>query len=183
MPAGQTHEAGVPEDVMQNLVLDHDTTSALIAKRAVDFVNFTGSVGGGRSIERAAAGTFIPASTELGGKDPGYVRADADMDAAVDTLMDGAMFNSGQSCCGIERIHVQEPLFDAFVETAVGWANAQRLGNLAPGHIHREEVIEHQRMARSCDVVEPDAQDRQQRQQHDARPGKPADGRCSWLCA
>ena len=92
-------------------------------------MNFTGSVGRGRSIERAAAGTFIPASTELGGKDPGYVRADADMDAAVDTLMDGAMFNSGQSCCGIERIHVQEPLFDAFVETAVGWANAQRLGN------------------------------------------------------
>ena len=123
------HKAGVPEDVMQNLVLDHDTTSALIAGRAVDFVNFTGSVGGGRSIERAAAGTFIPASTELGGKDPGYVRADADLAAAVDTLMDGAMFNSGQSCCGIERIYVQQPLFDAFVEMAVGWANAQSLGN------------------------------------------------------
>ena len=123
------HKAGVPEDVMQNLVLDHDTTSALIAERAVDFVNFTGSVGGGRSIERAAAGTFIPASTELGGKDPGYVRADADLAAAVDTLMDGAMFNSGQSCCGIERIYVQQPRFDAFVEMAVGWANAQSLGN------------------------------------------------------
>ena len=123
------HEAGVPEDVMQNLVLDHDTTSALLAGRAVDFVNFTGSVGGGQSIERAAAGTFIPASTELGGKDPGYVRADADIDAAVDTLMDGAMYNAGQCCCGIERIYVQEPLFGAFVEKAVAWAGALKLGN------------------------------------------------------
>jgi acyl-CoA reductase-like NAD-dependent aldehyde dehydrogenase len=79
----------------------------------VDFVNFTGSVGGGQAMEKAAAGTFIPVSTELGGKDPGYVRADADLDKAVDTLMDGAMFNSGQCCCGIERIYVHESLYDA----------------------------------------------------------------------
>ena len=123
------HEAGVPEKVFQNVVLDHDTTSALIGERAVDFVNFTGSVGGGQAMERAAAGTFTPVSTELGGKDPGYVRADADLDAAVDTLMDGAMFNAGQCCCGIERIYVNEALFDAFVEKAVAWAGAQKLGN------------------------------------------------------
>ncbi len=123
------HAAGVPEDVFQNLVLDHDTTSALLSERAVDFVNFTGSVGGGRSMERAAAGTFIPVSTELGGKDPGYVRADANIDAAVDTLLDGAMFNAGQCCCGIERIYVHESLFDQFVEKAVAWVNAQKLGN------------------------------------------------------
>lgn len=121
--------AGVPEDVFQNLVLDHDTTSALLSERAVDFVNFTGSVGGGQAIERAAAGTFIPVSTELGGKDPGYVRADANLDAAVDTLLDGAMFNSGQCCCGIERIYVHESLYDQFVEKAVAWVNAQKLGN------------------------------------------------------
>ena len=123
------HAAGVPEDVFQNLVLDHDTTSALLSERAVDFVNFTGSVGGGQAIERAAAGTFIPVSTELGGKDPGYVRADANLDAAVDTLLDGAMFNSGQCCCGIERIYVHESLYDQFVEKAVAWVNAQKLGN------------------------------------------------------
>ena len=123
------HAAGVPEDVFQNLVLDHDTTSALLSERAVDFVNFTGSVGGGQAIERAAAGTFIPVSTELGGKDPGYVREDANLDAAVDTLLDGAMFNSGQCCCGIERIYVHESLFDQFVEKAVAWVNAQKLGN------------------------------------------------------
>lgn len=123
------HAAGVPKDVFQNLVLDHETTSALLSQKAVDFVNFTGSVGGGKAIERAAAGTFMPVSTELGGKDPGYVRADADLDAAVDTLLDGAMFNSGQCCCGIERIYVYESLYDPFVEKAVAWVNAQNLGN------------------------------------------------------
>ena len=123
------HEAGVPKDVFQNVVIDHDTTGTLISERHVDFVNFTGSVGGGKAIERAAAGTFIPVSTELGGKDPGYVRADADVDAAVDGLMDGAIFNAGQCCCGIERIYVHESLYDAFVEKAVAWAGAQVLGN------------------------------------------------------
>lgn len=123
------HAAGVPEDVIQNLVLDHETTSEILSERAVDFVNFTGSVGGGHAIERAAAGTFIPVSTELGGKDPGYVRADANVDQAVDTLLDGAMFNSGQCCCGIERIYVHHSLFDAFVTKAVAWVAAQKLGN------------------------------------------------------
>ncbi len=123
------HAAGVPEDVFQNVFLDHDTTSALIADRAFDFVNFTGSVGGGRAMERAAAGTFTPVSTELGGKDPGYVMEDADLDAAVATLIDGAMFNSGQCCCGIERIYVHESLFDAFVEKAVEVVRGYKLGN------------------------------------------------------
>ena len=121
--------AGVPEDVFQNVVLSHDTTSALIADNAFDFVNFTGSVGGGRAMERAAAGTFTGVATELGGKDPAYVRADANLDAAVDGVMDGAMFNAGQCCCGIERIYVHESLYDAFVEKAVAWVNNLNLGN------------------------------------------------------
>ena len=66
-------------------------------------------------MERAASGTFTGLGLELGGKDPGYVMADANLDAAVDTLIDGAMFNSGQCCCGIERIYVAESLFDRFV--------------------------------------------------------------------
>jgi len=123
------HAAGVPEDVFQNVFLDHDTTSALIAARAFDFVNFTGSVGGGRAMERAAAGTFTGLGLELGGKDPGYVMQDADLDAAVDTLIDGAMFNSGQCCCGIERIYVHESLYDAFVEKAVAIVQGYTLGN------------------------------------------------------
>ena len=123
------HAAGVPADVFQNVVLDHATTENLIAARAFDFVNFTGSVGGGQAMEHAAAGTFTPMGLELGGKDPGYVRADANLEAAVDTLMDGAMFNSGQCCCGIERIYVHESLFDAFVEKSVAWVNTLKLGS------------------------------------------------------
>ncbi|MCD1626604.1 aldehyde dehydrogenase family protein [Seohaeicola saemankumensis] len=123
------HAAGIPEDVFQNVFLDHDTTSALIAARAFNFVNFTGSVAGGRAIERAAAGTFTGLGLELGGKDPGYVMEDADLDAAVDTLMDAAMFNSGQCCCGIERIYVVESLFDAFVEKSVALVSGYKLGN------------------------------------------------------
>lgn len=127
--AAAFHSAGVPEDVFQNVFLDHDTTSVLISERAFDFVNFTGSVGGGRAMERAAAGTFTGLGLELGGKDPGYVMEDADLDAAVDTLIDGAMFNSGQCCCGIERIYVHESLFDAFVDKAVAIVKGYKLGN------------------------------------------------------
>ncbi len=123
------HSAGVPEDVFINVFLDHDTTNDLIAGRAFNFVNFTGSVGGGKAMERAAAGTFTGVGLELGGKDPGYVMEDADLDAAVDTLVDAAMFNSGQCCCGIERIYVHESLYDAFVEKAVAVVKGYKLGN------------------------------------------------------
>jgi acyl-CoA reductase-like NAD-dependent aldehyde dehydrogenase len=123
------HAAGVPQDVFQNVVLDHAGTEKLIAGRSFGFVNFTGSVGGGQAIERAAAGTFTALGLELGGKDPGYVMEDADLDWAVDVLMDGAMYNAGQCCCGIERIYVADKLFDGFVEKAVNWVNGLKLGN------------------------------------------------------
>ena len=122
-------EAGVPADVFQNVFLDHDTTSALIGAGRFGFVNFTGSVGGGRTIERAAAGTFTAVGLELGGKDPGYVMEDADLGKAVDTLMDGAMYNAGQCCCGIERIYVVESLYEDFVDKAIAFAEAYKLGN------------------------------------------------------
>ncbi len=122
-------KAGIPADLFQNIFLDHSTTSALIAGNNVDFVNFTGSVGGGQEMERAAAGTFTGVGTELGGKDPGYVMNDADVDAAVDTLIDAAMFNSGQCCCGIERIYVIDSLYDEFVAKAVKIVEGYKLGN------------------------------------------------------
>ena len=121
--------ANLPEGVFGNVVLSHDVTSELIQARAFDFINFTGSVEGGRSIERAAAGTFVGTGLELGGKDPGYVRADADLDKAVDVLMDGAMYNAGQCCCGIERIYVHESLYAPFVEKAVAWVSGLTLGD------------------------------------------------------
>ncbi|MEM8950516.1 MAG: aldehyde dehydrogenase family protein [Pseudomonadota bacterium] len=122
-------KAGLPEHVFTNLFLDHQTTEKLLAAGQFDHVNFTGSVGGGRTIERAAAGTFTTLGLELGGKDPGYVMEDADLDAAVDTLIDGAMFNSGQCCCGIERIYVVDALFERFVDKAVAIVEGYKLGN------------------------------------------------------
>jgi len=123
------HAAGVPEAVFRNVFLDHATTSGLIAARSFGFVNFTGSVAGGRAMEQAACGTFTSLGLELGGKDPGYVAEDADLEAAADTLLDGALFNSGQCCCGIERIYVHRSRFDAFVERAVRIGSAHVLGN------------------------------------------------------
>lgn len=127
--AAAFHAAGVPADVFANVFLDHATTSALIAERGFDFVNFTGSVAGGREMERAAAGTFTGVGTELGGKDPAYVMDDADLDAAVETLVDGAMFNAGQCCCGIERIYVARGLYQDFVDKAVALVKGYKLGN------------------------------------------------------
>jgi acyl-CoA reductase-like NAD-dependent aldehyde dehydrogenase len=121
--------AGIPKGLFANLVLTHDQTSRLIGSGAVDHVNFTGSVEGGRAIERAAAGTFTGLGLELGGKDPAYVRADADLDFTVENLVDGAFYNSGQCCCGIERIYVHESLYDRFLEGYVALTRNYVLGN------------------------------------------------------
>ncbi len=123
------HEAGVPEDVFQNVFLDHATTSALIAGRSFGFVNFTGSVAAGREIERAAAGNFTAVGLELGGKDAGYVMADADPEAAAELLIDAAMFNSGQCCCGIERIYVHHRHYDVFLSKARALVEGYVLGS------------------------------------------------------
>ena len=121
--------AGMPEGLFTNLVLTHDDTARILSSGSVDHCNFTGSVAGGRAIEKAAAGTFTSLGLELGGKDPAYVRADANLDHAVENLVDGAFFNSGQCCCGIERIYVHESLYDRFVEGFVALTKAYKLGN------------------------------------------------------
>ena len=123
------NEAGISKDVLQNVFLDHGTTTDLIRANSFDLVNFTGSVSVGKMIEQAAAGTFTGVATELGGKDPGYVMDDADLDASVETLIDGAMFNSGQCCCGIERVYVVESLYDKFIEKATKIVSEYKLGN------------------------------------------------------
>ena len=121
-------EAGLPEGVFQYLHLSHVATEYLIRSPSIAHVAFTGSVPGGAMVERAVAGRFISVGLELGGKDPAYVRADADLAHAVGTTIDGAFFNSGQSCCGIERIYVHESLYDAFVEQAVALVKQYKLG-------------------------------------------------------
>ncbi len=121
--------AGLPPGVFQFLHLDHEATLEIVAGGAVDFVAFTGSVPAGRAINLAAADAFTGVGLELGGKDPAYVRADAALDHAIENLVDGVCFNSGQSCCGIERIYVHEDVFDRFVDGFAALAGAYRLGN------------------------------------------------------
>lgn len=121
--------AGLPDGLFHNLVLDHGQTAALIASGHVQQVNFTGSVKGGQLMESAAAGHFIGMGLELGGKDPAYVRADAKLEHAVENLVDGSFFNSGQSCCGIERIYVDQAIYPAFVEAFVTLTRQYVLGN------------------------------------------------------
>ena len=121
--------AGLPAGVFQFLHLDHAQVAKVIADPRVAFVAFTGSVPGGLAIQQAAAKRFIPTGLELGGKDPAYVRADADLAFAAENLVDGAYFNSGQSCCGVERIYVQKPVYREFVERFVELTRQYRLGN------------------------------------------------------
>ncbi len=121
--------AGLPAGIFQFLHLNHADTEKVIRAPETDFVAFTGSVPGGQMVETAAAGRFIGVGLELGGKDPGYVRADANLDHAIDTLIDGAFFNSGQSCCGIERIYAHQDVYDDFVDGAVDLVNKYVLGS------------------------------------------------------
>jgi acyl-CoA reductase-like NAD-dependent aldehyde dehydrogenase len=122
--------AGLPAGVFQFLHADHADVEWLIRELPVDHVAFTGSVEAGRSVQRAAAALRFPGlGLELGGKDPGYVRPDADLGHAVAGLVDGAFFNAGQSCCGIERIYVHEAVYARFVDAFVETARAYRLGD------------------------------------------------------
>jgi acyl-CoA reductase-like NAD-dependent aldehyde dehydrogenase len=127
--AESLRDAGLPEGVFQYLHCGHDQVARMIGSPDVDFVCFTGSVEGGHAVQQAAANRFIGIGLELGGKDPAYVRADADLAHAVENLVDGAFFNSGQSCCGIERIYAHEKIYDEFVAGYVDLTRKYRLGN------------------------------------------------------
>lgn len=121
--------AGLPDGVFQYLHINHDQVSRITADSRIDFVAFTGSVDGGKAIQRAIGEKFIISGLELGGKDPAYVRADADIASAVENLVDGSFFNSGQSCCGIERIYVHESIYKSFVDGFVDLTKTYVLGD------------------------------------------------------
>ncbi len=126
--------AGLPEGVFQFLHMSHDATAKLIGqdgtgRGGIDFVSFTGSVPGGHAVQAAAATRFIGAGLELGGKDPAYVRADAKLNHAIENVVDGAFFNSGQSCCGIERAYVDARVYDEFVAGVATLVRKYTLGN------------------------------------------------------
>jgi acyl-CoA reductase-like NAD-dependent aldehyde dehydrogenase len=122
-------KAGLPKGLFQNIVMNHAQTEKLLGSGRIDHVNFTGSVTGGRAIERAAAGTFMTVGLELGGKDPAYVLPDAKMEHAVANIVDGAFYNSGQCCCGIERVYVHEKVYDEFVDGFIDLTKQYVVGN------------------------------------------------------
>lgn len=122
-------KADFPEGVFQILHLNHQNTSNFIGDKKVDGVLFTGSVKGGIAIQNSLRDKFIPCGLELGGKDPAYVRADANLEMSIENLVDGSFFNSGQSCCGIERIYVHESLYNNFVDGFVDLTKKYKLGN------------------------------------------------------
>lgn len=121
--------AGFPQGVFQYLHLSHQDVARVIEDERIGFVAFTGSVAGGRAIQQAASKRFVATGLELGGKDPAYVRADANLAHAIENLVDGAMFNSGQSCCGIERIYVHRDVYDPFVQGFAELTRQYKLGN------------------------------------------------------
>ncbi len=107
---------GLPEGVFQFLHLDHKSTSKIISDKRIDHVLFTGSVSGGKEVKRSVGERFINVGLELGGKDPAYVRKDCNLNHAIENLADGVFYNSGQSCCGIERIYVDNEIYNKFIE-------------------------------------------------------------------
>jgi acyl-CoA reductase-like NAD-dependent aldehyde dehydrogenase len=121
--------AGLPAGVFQHVHADHDAVAGMIGDERVGFVAFTGSVEGGHAVQRAAAARFISTNLELGGKDPAYVRADAPLDKTIAELVDGSFFNTGQSCCAVERIYVHRDVYDEFVDGFVDLTRRYRLGN------------------------------------------------------
>jgi acyl-CoA reductase-like NAD-dependent aldehyde dehydrogenase len=122
-------EAGLSEGLFQVLHLTPEQADAVVQRPDVDYVAFTGSVKVGRLVQKAASDRFIGVGLELGGKDPAYVRADADLDFAAENVLDGAFFNSGQSCCAIERVYVHRSVYDQFLEKAVAITRGYVLGD------------------------------------------------------
>jgi len=121
--------AGLPAGLFQVLHLSHQDTERVIGDRRIGFVAFTGSVAGGRAVQRAAAERFIGVGLELGGCDPVYVRHDADLQHAIENIVDGAYFNSGQSCCGLQRIYVHESVYESFTRGCIELIGQYRLGD------------------------------------------------------
>jgi acyl-CoA reductase-like NAD-dependent aldehyde dehydrogenase len=121
--------AGLPAGLFQVLHLGHADTERVIRDPRIDFVAFTGSVAGGRAVQRVAAERFIGVGLELGGCDPVYVRHDADLPHAIENIVDGAYFNSGQSCCGLQRIYVHESVHDRFTRGCIELIQQYRLGD------------------------------------------------------
>ena len=120
---------GLPEGVFQFVHTDHQSCEKIISDNRIAHVVFTGSVKGGQEVKKYIGTRFINVGLELGGKDPAYVRSDADINHAIENLVDGAMFNSGQSCCGIERIYVDQSIYKDFIDGFKNLTEQYKLGD------------------------------------------------------
>jgi len=125
----QSAKKTLPKDVFNFLHLNHEDGLKVVSDKRINFVSFTGSVKAGYDVQRATHTKFIDMALELGGKDPAYARHDCDLEKTVENLVDGSFFNSGQSCCGIERIYVDEKIYNNFIELFASKAYDYKLGN------------------------------------------------------
>jgi len=156
--------AGAPEGLVQAVLCDHPTSEAMVSDPRVDHVVFTGSVFGGHRIQAAAAGKFMHVSTELGGNDPAYVAPDCDLGATVAGLVDGAIYNAGQSCCAVERVYVHRSLYEDFLAAAEPLVRAYVMGDpmdasttlgpiAQPAHVAELEAIVAEAKAKGARVL------------------------------
>jgi len=125
----QSAKKTLPKDVFNYLHLNHEDSLKVVSDKRINFVSFTGSVKAGYDVQKATHTKFIDMALELGGKDPAYARHDCDLEKTVENLVDGSFFNSGQSCCGIERIYVDEKIYNNFIELFVSKTYNYKLGN------------------------------------------------------
>ena len=123
-------EVGLAEHVIQYFHCGSLTRlESIVRSPQIKLICFTGSVAGGLQVQRAASDRVVPVGLELGGKDPAYVREDVDVKWAAEEIVDGAVFNSGQSCCSIERVYVAEKIHDAFVSAVQDVLKGYKLGD------------------------------------------------------
>ncbi|GAO16017.1 hypothetical protein UVI_02055960 [Ustilaginoidea virens] len=159
--------AGLPEGVLQYFHCGSPTMmESLVRDPRIAHVCFTGSVAGGLAVQKAASDRVVNVGLELGGKDPAYVRADVDIAWAAEEIVDGAIFNSGQSCCSLERVYVDQSIHDAFVEAVQDVLKGYRLGDPFDEATHVGPVVS----KRSKQTIESHVRDALDKGAKDATP-------------
>lgn len=157
-------DAGAPAGLVQSLDCDHPTSERMVGDDRVDHVVFTGSIFGGHRIVEAAAKRFLHPCLELGGNDPAYVAPDCDLDKTVENVVDGAMYNAGQSCCAVERVYVHKSVYGRFLEAADPLVRAYVMGDPAndrttlgpiaqPNHVPELEALVQDARARGARIL------------------------------
>lgn len=160
-------EAGLPEGVLQYFHCGSPTVmESIVRDPRIALVCFTGSVAGGLAVQKAGADRVVNVGLELGGKDPAYIRGDVDIDWAAEEIVDGAVFNSGQSCCSLERVYVDEAIHDDFVAAVQKVLKGYRLGDPFDKATHVGPVIS----KRSKETIEAHIKDALDKGAKDATP-------------